>query len=52
MNTNVNLIQGEGELDVKVCEIFVFVCIDLAVLVCKLIAQKVKEQAEMLSLPD
>ncbi len=52
MNTDVNVIQGEGELDVKICKIFVFVCIDLALLVCKLNAQKVKEQAEMLSFPD
>jgi hypothetical protein len=52
MNANVDVVQGEGKLDVKVCILAVLVRIDLAMLVCKLIAKMVKEQAEMLSLPD
>jgi hypothetical protein len=38
LDTDVNVIQGDGGLDVKVCVISVLVRIDLAVLIRKLIA--------------
>ena len=51
VNANVDIVEFTGEFDVEVNELPTLIRIDLAALSCKLVAQMLKKQPEILSLP-